>query len=749
MADPEWIIRAIERSNPELEPVHDLGWLIANLPDGSNAWARTKKTLFESVAHDHVRVLAKCVGLFRDNEYTAWLQARVADGHHLCASVAIQALSRLNPDKAVDALPTSDLNELHMSTRWAFSEVWHRRPDAADAQLLAYAKTSDNPWQIAYLYGDRVNDLPTVLFEILLERLDDQLQERLRADASRGSLFRELSFVADAVAPNLLDALQEKRRSTLESGLAEYVRRIGPQKGITYSGLERDPGLAILRRINGDGFTTVVNEFLETGDRYGKHNASEWAVKRPNDATFQAAARIIKDQELWGDFPLNQSDAMKLLATHQRWHEAATGKARWGLKTSADLTEQRLVPRDFSALWVDDFRRAVREDPSSRSVVALAFCGNDADIEAIQSLLESAPPESELAHACIIGLELLGDKSDRGVKLVAQQLTKHHYSAHRMLTYAGTPAAWGALWNDLKSTFDHVTALNLLNLSSHADETAELVLERLPSHRGFGDWSLLRLLILNMPSRFKDRILGDQWLREKFHREAVASEGNSWLTGSKAAAIECLAEFDADAAFEAARQALSTAGWHDREYYPYVLMEIDQARAIPLLVDRLNAERAGQVRHAIGRSLAGVKLSEVLNPRFEDKDSKVRAGACFAAAWVSDGQEMEELLRRSLDDRDENVIREAMAAIDRLRIRSISRQLLARATSTNDIVSKWLYIDAIIDLIDPGDDFEPWPVEIRTVCQDLSPILRKYVSERVKKRRKKVFDDLKKKRHED
>ncbi len=753
VTDPEWIIRRVELSNAAVEPVHDLGWLIANLPNGSKAWEKSKKKLFESVDVDRVRVLAKCVGLFRDAEHTAWLKARVADEHHMCAPVALQALSRLAPDEAVDALPRTDLKGLQFTTRWAFSEVWHRRPSATDAQLIGCAKTSANPWLVGFLYRDRVNDVPPELFEILLGCLDQQLEQKLSqsGDSSTGSLFRELSFVAEAVAPNLLDAIQAKQGSTLESRLTEYLRRVGPQKGIFRNGLERDPGLAILRRINGDGFTRIVNEFMEGGDRYGRHDASQWAVKHPNETTFQIAAGIIEGDELWSDFPLNQNDTMKLLATHHQWHQVAKGLMRWGLKTSVDLTENRLVPRDYSAPWVNEFRLAANESPTPGCILALAFCGNDGDIEPIQSLLESIDPESELAHTCVLGLEMLGDTSPRGVGLVAQQLAieKHHYSAHRMLTCASTPEACDALWNDLLSRFDHITALNLLNLSSHADETARLVVDRLPSRKEFGDWGLLRILILNMPSQFKERILGDRWLREKFHRAAVAAEGSSWLTGSKAAAIECLAEFDRDTAFEAARRALYTPGWHDREHYPYILMEIDASRATPLLIEHLDAEHAGEVRHAIGRVLAGVQLSEVLRPRFDAKDFKIRASACFAAGWARDGAEMTDLLQRSLDDPNENVIREAMDAVDRLRIRSICRKLLARATSADDVVLKWIYIDAIVDVIDPGDSFEPWPAELQTACQDLSPILLKYISERVKKRRKKLFDELKKERQKD
>ena len=751
--EPEWVMRRVELADAATEPVHDLGWLIANLPDGLKAWQKSKKRLFETIDADHDHVLAKCVGLFRDGEHAAWLHGKLADSRRMCAPVAIQALSRLAPDEAVDALFKTDLRELQFTTHWAFSEVWHRRPNATDAQMISWARTSGNPWPVGLLYRDRPNDVPPELFEILLERLERRFVEKTGQDdeSSTGSLYQELSFVAKAVAPELLNVIQAKQGSTFESRLTEYLRKVGPQKGVWHNGLERDPGLAILRRINGDGFTTIVNEYLKCGDSYGRHDAFEWAVKRPDETTFEIAASIIEGDELCGDHPLEQNDGMKLLATHQQWHGVAKALVRWQLKTAIDLTDKRLVPRDYSAPWVDELRRTVSENPTPGSVLALAFCGTDSDIAPIQSLLESSDPESDLAHVCVIALEMLHDISPRGVGIVAQQLAqeKHHHSAHRMLTCASTPEAWDALWDDLKSRFDHITALNLLHLSNHGDEAADLILARLPSHRGFGDWGLLRVLVLNLPPEFKERILGDRWLREKFHREAVAAEGSFWLTGSKSAAIECLAEFDRDTAFEAARRALQTPGWHDRERYPYILMNIDAGRAIPYLVEHLNSEQAGKVRQAIGRVLGTAELAEILRPRFDSEDVRSRISACFAAGWARDGSQMSDLLRRSLDDPNDEVIEAAMNAIDRHRKRSICAELLARATLDDDIVLKWMYIDAIVDVVDPGDDFRPWPAELHAACDSLSPILRKYVFERVKKRRKKLFDELKKEREKD
>jgi hypothetical protein len=344
---------------------------------------------------------------------------------------------------------------------------------------------------------------------------------------------------------------------------------------------------------------------------------------------------------------------------------------------------------------------------------------------------------------------MLEDESNEGVRLVARHIADHRYSVTRMLAQAGTPAAWGALWQDLQEHFDHITALNLLNLSPHANEVAELTTRQLPNQSGFGDWELLRILILRLRPELKQRLLEDHWLRETFHREAVAEEGRSWIVGSKAAAIECLAEFDPKAAFEAAAKALRTVEWHDRERYPYLLFKIDSTRTVSVLLEQLDSEKNGHVRYAIGRVLSGLRLKDILASCWGSPVAQMRASACFAASWAEDRQQLEPAIRGCLDDTDEAVIEAAMDALDRLRQREIADQLRDRVSSTEDFVVKWRIIDDLIDWMDPGDDFQPWPETLRSVCNGLSPIVLKLTGERLKKRRKKVHDELEKKERAD
>ncbi len=179
------------------------------------------------------------------------------------------------------------------------------------------------------------------------------------------------------------------------------------------------------------------------------------------------------------------------------------------------------------------------------------------------------------------------------------------------------------------------------------------------------------------------------------------------------------------------------------------VFKIDSTRAVSVLLEQLDSERSGPVRYAIGRVLSGVELKDIVASRWGSPAAQVRAAACFAASWAEDGPQLETAIRCCLEDTDEAVIKAAMDALNRLGQRETASELRDCVVSAEDSVVKWRYIDDLIDWIDPGDDFQPWPETLRSVCDGLSPIVLKVTGERIKKRRKELHDELKKEEFED
>jgi|GEM_PF-6973678 hypothetical protein len=749
---PDWLHKAIEQADLGTDQVHDLGFLVANLSDGGTTWRAIKPRLFEKTAASRPRSLVLNIARYRDSSELDWLRQWIGSDIDHVASSALKALSRLDPDAAVAALPRMDPLRLSMSRKGAFDEIFERRSAETHAAILESMRTTDDPWKIALVFQDRENDVSTAQLEVLLDALCKTMDAKLKGESDpRRGLYLELIFIAKLAAPEHLQVLRARRGTALETMLRDYVLSIGPQIGQFSTGLERNPALAILNLIGGQGLTVVANEFLIKGDQYGKHEAIEWASKRPDTVTFERLVDIVQSDDCWpgmddNPFPVNQNAAMNVLAWHKRWESVAEGIKKWGLKTSPDLKD---CPERILDPWVDVLRQAVESTPTPGNILALGTVGGADDCPRIHMILDQCDLDSELAHACIIALEDLHDRSDAGVVRVAKHLSivSQRYSTTRMLQYAGTPRAWDTLFEDLKNHFNFVTALNLINLSAHAHEVAEISLSQIATHRGMDGHSLLKLFLTEIRSQtIREHILNDQRVRELFHQTSAAVEGNFWFVGSKANAIECMAEFAPNAAFAAGCQVLTDANAHDRERYPSLLKKINRDVGIEWLVDHYPKEKSQWVRVAIGRTLEDeIPIATVLDKLGAVEETR-RIGAADLAGWAALDDSIDVALTKALDDQSEDVIRAAIVARQRRRDRRTVVALKSLIVEETHPVERSIYLDALIGFVDPGDDHRPLHAAIQQALQAVPKFEAKEAVEKLKKRRKSLHDELKNKK---
>lgn len=748
---PDWLERAIDRADAAVDPVHDLAYLVANLTDYGLTWHLVKRKLFEKISPEKPRSLVANISLYRDKTELEWLRQWIGSEVDFVSSSALQALSRLNPDESVASLRKMDPMDLAASRHWSFAEVLERRSAETHLALLEWMKAEDNPWRIALVFQGRENDISTEQLDILLDTLTNTLKAKFSGDADpRGGIYHLLEFLSKLAAPKHLAVLRGRRGTMFESLLCDYVLRIGPQHGRSLTDLERKPAIAVLNIIGGDGLTTVTNEFLVVGDKYGKYEAIEWSARRPNESTFARLREIVQSDDGWSGSgrnasPVNQNEAMKVLAQHGHWESVVEGIKKWGMRVSPEVM---ICPDPVTEPWVDVLRQDVDSMPSPGNVLAIgAVGGGSDDCSRIHKILDQCEADSELAHACIIALGHLDDHSDEGVARVAMHLTieKQRYPTTRMLLNAGTPRAWQALFEDLNGHFDFVTALNLINLSEHADDVAEIVLSHIPVYNSLDRHWLLKLFLTEIrPKEIRDRILNDRSVRELFHQASADAEGRFWNVGSKANAIECLAEFDSEAAYVAACHTLADVSANDRERYPSILTKIAPNRGIDWLVRHYSEEKSQLVRVAIGRTLEGkIPIQTVLDSiHAEEEDTRI--AAVELAGWAALDYSVDVALTAALDDRSEDVIRAAITARQRRRDRQVADNLSRLIVSETDPVERAVYFDALIGFVDPGQDHGPLHHTVKRAFQAVSAFEAKDAFEKLKKRRKNLHDELKK-----
>ena len=229
--DPTWITRRIKEADSDVEPVHDLAWLIVNLADGRSSWNEAKDVLFQKVSADRPRVLAKCIGQFRDGDHIDWLRGKLSEDRDLCGPVALQSLSRIDPVAAAKSVDKVCPRDLHVTSSWSFREVWIRQQHEVTNRLLEWADEKDDPWEIGLLFRHFPNDVPPGLFARMLDYFDRWLAEHLATTGAKSdSFYRELDFLAEVVSPGLVELLEQKRDTTFELNLTEYLRRIGAER---------------------------------------------------------------------------------------------------------------------------------------------------------------------------------------------------------------------------------------------------------------------------------------------------------------------------------------------------------------------------------------------------------------------------------------------------------------------------------------------------------------------------------------
>jgi hypothetical protein len=755
--EPSWLSAAVRKADTN-QPVHDLAYLLGNLDGQEPLWLGCKPFLFEKVDPRRERSLASNIFRHRDAQETQWLIERVGREDDLLGPCALRALCRIDPDAAVRELPRLPIPLWGMTSRWCFAEILRQRPDEA---RVCVRRMLDRPGaaQVVTVYQDDPGAVDVTTLDVLLDRLSELLAQELRGTPELPSSSPAFSVLCQLL-PRLnrlehLACFERRQGSILESRLTYWLLRRGPIPG-QFAHPDQEDVLRILVKVGGKGSTRVINRHLNSTNFYARIGALKDAPRRPD---WETVAHLVylsqKDEVHETAGPVEQGHAALALAAVGEYDFATDAVIRWGLRTLVSAV-QRLasMPSDEKALARALTALDEGGDHMPGAILAVGTArqsGRREELaERVRSLLSSAPKESDVAHACVIALWLLGDRSDEMVALVAPHLdvpAHRHYALEALLGADSDPAN-DALLAHLGRCFDTGLAIHLLNQNRTSRAVAPLVRGALEKGQPYERSKMTIMLLLGVrDSRALEEVIDDPSAREALHETAFASaeRGVVWFVGSRAAAVRHLARFDAQTACEAARAALEETPGKDREQYPDLLAEIDPLGAAPYLLDRLRVETDRRVRWAIGRSFAGLTkwpaagVQARLSSWFASGDPERRRAACEVAGWLSGVYTLSDpALHARLNDVDERVAAAAQEAMARLRDAEHVWELARAIVAELDEARRWRLLDALIALADPGDEHQPVPQWSRQVEPVLSPAMRNHLREGLKRRRKEL-----------
>jgi HEAT repeat protein len=750
---PDWLTYAIERSDPNKECIADLAYLLSGIRQrqGGELWNRVKPVLFQKIAPEHHRALAVCVDIFSDKNEVSWLIETLNKEHFIGVSAA-KAVARFQPLEAIQHLHKIPLREIVCFRTGIFDLLFAAEPEATRRRLIELMDMCDNLWDVATLYDGRCHQMDVATLDVLLADLTQQLAILLsRPDwGDSEPLGRELNLLAQIQTNHLVQHLRRQCGTSLESRLTEFVLRIGIRSWDDTFVLRS--ALAVLFRIGGDGFTRVVNEMLRAGSWYVRLEAILLADRRPDQETFNRLAEITSDLEMRDDSYLEQSRAAVILASHGRWEyilgfvqAVGTQSLVRTLDFPAIAELPRLGFRPPSTL-LKELSEQVASDPtgvSAGQVIAMGF-GPPEFGAFVRNVATSCDPESDLALACGVALDMMQDKNAESVDFLKAQLRikQHNFIATNALIMNGTQTALDAMEEFAGVDVSGAVAINLVRHSTEKQRAIEKVCStvvRAVSGRRSWDYvtELHRLVKRIKDSVVAKAILSQPTVAEYLAAEAFADEGNIWLTGSKYCAIKCLEYIDPASALVAAKAALRNPSGRDRDFYPPVVAELDPEHAPKFLIDLLAIETSELVRKSIGRTIHSLDAEAEILSAMKSADEMAQLAGCFAAGWFRPSAAISEQLIAKVGSSSAAISNAAVAAVTQLLLRSECYLLGQEVLQTNDAFERWLYLSCLLELADCGDDHHLWPVGGPVIGDAITSFQISFANKQLEKRRAK------------
>jgi hypothetical protein len=705
---PSWLIGAIESANPDNEPVSELAFLVASLEGatGRQIWLETKQTLFSKVPPKKYRSLARCIWQHSDDTEIERLEGWLDVHHDLVSPTAFSALVRLSPQRAIAGLQALRHMDLYTTRDWWIHGLL--REFSADTLAAIRRLMQDNPddfWTIALIFQGNEDLLDSQTLNLLLDELDRRCEtvQQPPDGTSQVNLWHPVNLIAEVSRADLLDVIEDRANTTLEKRLTAIACiRVDKQQDPDLPGLQR-----VLLKINGPGFTELVNHELRSSNQHSQLHGVRWATVRPDSDTHALLRSISLSDGFWngGDYPLLQKKAAVALAVLGENEAVVANGLRWG-DVLQELAEVRQGQHGMSDRDLQAAIGMLASDNNRERTAALhilSISGRQDSAAKARHVLQENSPDDGLNRAAIWALGSLVDTHSETVDLIAPYLRipANHHAAAVALARIGTSSALSELYKELLrigiipgSPDGLMLAANLNGHSEYRTVVAQQVWTTLAANPW---WGCSYELLASVTE------LEDPKIREFLIRAADETDDGTHIVGKRASTIRALAKLDPESARRACQTSISMRR-KGCELLPAILLEIDEDSAIQFLCDAGASASSTLVRHSIGRAfrLASKQMHvvDVLRKMLEAADSNVRFSAAELAGFLGPGILNRELINAASRDFAPKVCKAATDALCRQRRESNVAELLVRLKESTGSRS-WSLLDAILDTADP------------------------------------------------
>ncbi len=766
--DPGWVVSAVRRANSEKEPVHDLAYLTANLSDGGKTWRACKSELFEKVSLGKQRCLAINIGTWRDASEVHRLESWVEVENDFLGPAALRALAQINPKQAVARMPA--LSEWHQYScrKWHVPRLMLLAPDETRDQLHRLVCQSNDPLTTACVFQGFENEIDGRTLDILLDALDEAVATAIGKPqtqfsdnesarfAEADSLYVPMGMLAAIGRRDLLRIFESRQGTRLEERL-EYLltKVIGPRCSLYQDSLIRRPALQMLLKIGGEGHGRVVSAFLDGETRYGKLDAIEEARKNTAREGIEKLRRIALSDVLWDEYPLLQTQSMRTLASLGDGDGVLASALRLGQDVPGDIADWLYPGIQPTAKAIEEAVKIIRDRDTTRLPGALKGLGLFGCAEAASDMIAvlRKPPDSASQIAAIVALGRLGESARAAVDLIGECISKDklRHVAVVALTRIGTDAAHLRLLASLDNSWDMHRAIRLTQFSVVRAKAIEKITDRLKSIDEHTR-TVFRDDVSIFLSQAREEVLSQvlpvlPTIVDRIRDAAFASEGSSWIVGSKAAAIRGLAVIDPHAAFLAARKALENIDSNDRHLYPSLLNRSNAEEARELFLRLAATEKNKAMLWAMAHTIRPDAIPWLFD-QLASASTSVKSAACRLAIGIASyDNSISDRLRELLADFDEDVASAAEKSLHLIRRQQQASELVEELDLQDSEagLKHWVLVDAALQVGDSGYEGAQWPHWAKTLANSKTfkahPALSAAFQKQIGEKRKKSLQD--------
>lgn len=713
--DPEWLRNRILAADKDRERIVELGYLLSGLehPDASAIWQDTSDVLMSKISPNKPRSLITCIARFGDQEKIDFVIKHLSCSEDFASSAAIEALTILDPQEAVDRLIEVEESDLYLTRNQWLPHLLRVRPEQTRQKILEFAHSAARGyWLITSIFWERPDEIDEAMLRFVLRTLETDLRDLREAFPEDPPILNNpLDFLGRIACPKLLKILQEEAGGELERLIVEVAfSRLHTNDGYLDSILENARRILIL--IEGQGITTLIKRELSSEHFWVRYGGLKWAFVRADDSTIKQLAAIAcrpiprdaNGQPESGSFRdfCQSLTALAALGADSVLVKVLnqTGVVDIPIHLANLRAHRGPMPKALTNSAIQMLQDAALPEDLLQTYLVIAWLSGDADfIPTVRTILERAEPEGQIANYACIALQYLGDQSDDFARLaerLAQTKKNAEWGLNALIGLKNKGLKFLQNWIQSPSTTEYIDSV--IRTLYHYAETRESAVDA-AMHRHLNS-SFTHHPLYDIAAESDNPDLRKQILEGAFAEHAyVAIEPLRAIQGLVKLDVD---RADVDRAIEAIERGLQFHPNIERDLCLLLVRIAPETAAKKLLESVIKIERKSLIP-AAGRALRRLDPTIVTPSVIERMSiplSSKRESVAELAGWLPIPEITEALGHLADHDSSINVRRVALGALERHRKEKMVCSLFAdfpRAKPEH----QWALLVAILEVADP------------------------------------------------